>query len=358
MTRRQPRRSLIGFAVLSLTAAISVAGVMSVSAQQGGPASSADPRVTAALQRGEASLRIRQYDAALDAFTTANGLSNKTSAVALFGMGRAFQGLEAWKSAADACTEALKYVGDDKALEAKLHNQRGLAYNQLAQKPTDKALRDAEAEFRSVLVLTDTIPVAWYNLGIALLRQNRDPEGVVALQAFVESGVKSADVDTAKAMIENPRRARETFAPEFGIASMEGEYVSLKELRGKVVLLDFWGTWCGPCVAATPMLVNIAKAFAKDTRFKMVGISSDTSQDAGKLRDFILAKKMTWTEIHDPTKQKVIRLYDVSSYPTYIVVDGEGVVRQRISGFSPSKTPSDLVDAISSALKALPKEPK
>jgi thiol-disulfide isomerase/thioredoxin len=354
MTRRQPWLTFTGFAVLPLAAAICVVGAVRVAARQGAP--TADPRVTAALQRGEAALRVKQYEAALDAFTTANGLTNKTSAVALFGMGRAFHGLNAWKSEADACTDALKYVGEDKALEAKIHNQRGLAYIQLGEKPTDKAFRDAEAEFRSVLVLTDTIPVAWFNLGIALLKQSHDPEGIVALQAFVESGVKSPDVDTAKSMIENPRRARESFAPEFGMASLEGEYVSLKELQGKVVLLDFWGTWCPPCVAATPMLVNISKSRAKDPRFRMIGISSDSPADAGKLRDFILANRMTWPEIHDLPPQKIIRLYDVKSFPTYIVIDGEGIVRLRVSGYNSARTPGDLVDAISNALKALPKE--
>jgi peroxiredoxin len=334
MTRRQPRRSLIGFAVLSLTAAISVAGVMSVSAQQGGPASSADPRVTAALQRGEASLRIRQYDAALDAFTTANGLSNKTSAVALFGMGRAFQGLEAWKSAADACTEALKYVGDDKALEAKLHNQRGLAYNQLAQKPTDKALRDAEAEFRSVLVLTDTIPVAWFNLGIALLKQNRDPEGVVALQAFVESGVKSADVETAKAMIENPRRARETFAPEFGIASMEGEYVSLKELRGKVVLLDFWATWCGPCRIELPSVQKLHREF-KSRGLVVLGVNQ--GEGPAQVRPFLKKYGYDFGVLLDP-QQQVGERYQVSGIPALFIIDKTGTIRTHFVGVRDENT--------------------
>lgn len=350
------RMNLTAVAAVALALGLAPGGGARVAARQS-PAPAVDPQITAALQRGEAALRVKQYEAALDAFTTANTLQSKTSAAALFGMSRAFHGLNAWKSAADACTDALKYVGADKALESQLHNQRGLAYVQLAQKPTDKALRDAEAEFRAVLVLSDAIPLAWYNLGVTLLKQNRDPEGKAALQAFVDSGVKTPDAESAKRMIENPRRAREPFAPDFAIASVDGEYISLKALQGKVVLLDFWGTWCGPCVAATPMLVEISKARARDPRFTMIGISSDSAADAGKLRDFVLANKMTWPEIHD-TGRRVISLYQVHDYPTYIVVDADGVERVRLQGYSSSQTRGELDDAITKALKAIPKDPK
>jgi thiol-disulfide isomerase/thioredoxin len=313
------------------------------------------PEVMAALQQGEALLASRKYDEALGAFTQANKLQDKTSAPALFGMARAYHALNAWKSAADACAEGLKYVGGDKRLECLLHNQRGLSFLQLAQKPTDKAFRDAETEFRTILTATETLPTVWFNLGVTLLRQNRDPEGIEALKVFLDSGLKTPDIETAKRMIDEPRRARENFAPEFAIASMEGEYINLKEMREKVVLLDFWGTWCGPCVAATPMVQGLAKTFSKDPRFTMISISSDSPQDTAKLKDFIAANKMTCPEIHD-TARKVINQYQVNSYPTYVVIDGEGIVRTRLSGYSASTTQNDLGRAIADALKALSKK--
>jgi peroxiredoxin len=341
---------LRAIAVVVGLAAFAVSSADRTLARQSAPPPS--PEVTALLQQGETALARRQYEPALGAFTQANKLQNKTSALAMYGMARAFQGMEAYKSAVDACAEALKYVGTDKKLETLLHNQRGLAFIKMAQKPTDKAFRDAEAEFRGVLVATEAMPVAWFNLGVVLLKQNRDAEGVQALQTFLDTGVKSVDTETAKYMIEEPRRARENFAPEFSATSLDGEYISLKELRGKVVLLDFWGTWCPPCVAASPMVVNMAKQFSKDPNFTIIGISSDSRADAGKLKDFIAEKKMTWPEIHDITG-KVIPLYDVHNYPTYIVIDGEGIIREWLKGYDPTETRAKLDRAITNALKDL-----
>jgi len=343
---------LRAIAVVVGLAAFAVSSADRTSARQAPPPPS--PEVTALQQQGETALARRQYEPALGAFTQANKLQNKTSALALYGMARAYQGLEAYKSAIDACAEGLKYVGPDRKLETLLHNQRGLAFVKMAQKPTDKALRDAEAEFRGVLVATETMPVTWFNLGVVLLKQGRDPEGIQALQTFIDTGVKTVDTETAKFMITAPRRARENFAPEFGATSLEGEYISLKELRGKVVLLDFWGTWCPPCIAATPMVVGLAKQFSKDPNFTIVGVSSDSAADAGKLRDFIAEKRMTWPEIHDTTG-KIIPLYEVHNYPTYIVIDGEGIIREWVKGYDPSSTRALLDRAISNALKALKK---
>jgi peroxiredoxin len=338
---------------LALAVAAAVPGAGSISARQSSPAAG-DAAFTQALQKGEVALKARQFEPALDAFKQANALKNKSSAVALFGVARAYHGLKAYKSEADACGEALKYAGEDTRLAAQLHHQRGQAFVLLAERPTDKALKDAEAEFTAVLKLTDTMPMAAYNLGVVLMKQNRDQEGAAALKAYIDTGARTPEVDLAKMMIVEPRRAREAFAPEFGAASIDGEYVTLKELQGKVVLLDFWGTWCPPCVAATPALVEISREFAK-APFTIVGISSDKPADAGVLKDFVAQHKMTWPEIHD-TARKIIPLYDVTTYPTYVVIDAEGIIRDRVQGLSDG-TKGELQTSIRKWLKAIPKAP-
>jgi thiol-disulfide isomerase/thioredoxin len=312
-----------------------------------------DPKFTQALQRGEAAMRVRQFEAALDAFKQANAIGKKTSAVALLGMSRAYHELAAFKTEADTCAEALKYVGDNLALATTVHLQRGNAFVALAQKPTDKALRDAEAEFRGVLISADPAPIAWYNLGVVLLKQNRDPEGTLALQTYIDGSGRPAEVALAKKMIENPRRARELFAPDFSISTMDGEYISLADYQGRVVLLDFWGTWCAPCLAATPSLVDIAKDLAKKP-FAMIGISSDKPADAEKLRDYVSQKKMAWAHVHDLSR-RIIAPYDVRSYPTYVVIDAEGIVRDRFQGWSGSMA-GNLRSSIGKWLSAIPKE--
>jgi thiol-disulfide isomerase/thioredoxin len=309
----------------------------------------ADPRVSDALDKGEAAIKIKKWEEALDSFKQAHTLANKTSSVALFGMARAYHGLGAYKNEAESCQEALKFVGPNAALEATLRNQRGMALFSLAEKNTDKVLKDAETEFRAALALPGAAAITKYNLGVTLLRQERDPEGLELLQAYVDSGVKTADVDTAKRMIENPRRARENFAPDYSLTTRAGEFLSSKDLVGKTVLLDFWGTWCGPCRAATPELVKLYKKVAGE-QFVMVGISSDAPADKQTWTDYIDKNKMEWPQNLDTTRA-VHKAFLVSKFPTYIVINAEGIVKLRLEGLG-STTVQQLESEIKKSLKA------
>jgi len=126
-------------------------------------------------------------------------------------------------------------------LESMVRNQRGLAIVASVSKPGDRKLEEAVAEFRKVLALTDQDPVVSYNLGTTLLKLNQDAEGVHELQVFVARAGRTPEADAARRMIDDPRRARENFAPDFSVTTSDGEYVTLADLKGKVVLLDFWG---------------------------------------------------------------------------------------------------------------------
>ena len=326
----------------------------------------ADPKFTAAMQKGDAALKTRRYQEALDAYKEASNAAGKKSARALLGVARAYHGLAAFKSEADTCADALKLAlaAGDQALESTIHNQRGLALLDLARATDKPALvKDAETSFRAALALPNPPPINWFNLGVALMRQGRDDEGVKALETFVAQPPAAlgptgkALLEDARKMIENPNRARVTYAPDFAFADMSGEYISSKELAGKTILLDFWGTWCGPCVVATPTLVNLNRSFSKPpskdvpAAFIMLGISSDKKEDEQKLRDYVAKNNMNWPQLHDLTRQ-VHRLFEVNVFPTYIVVDFEGIIRDRMEGWNVSTSPQRLDGVIRKAMRA------
>lgn len=319
-----PRRTLASFCVFAACVHFSAAPDARVSVLQ-----AADTEYETELRAGDSALQRRQFEDALKAYKRASALKKKADAAAHYGMARAYQGLGAFKNVIDSCTEALKFLGEDDELRASVLNVRGLAEFSLGQAGDQKRLKDAEADFRAVLALTDTQPIVRFNLGVSLLRQGRDPEGIKELEAYVAAGGRAPEVERAKKMIENPRRARENYAPDFSFTTLTGEYVALDELQGTVVVLDFWATWCTPCRAATGSLKRLNKNHAGQ-RFVMLGISAD--RDANEWRAYIDREAMIWPQYHD-TQRRIARLFGVEGYPTYIIIDHEGIVRGTKTGW-------------------------
>lgn len=333
---------------------LAIAGLALVRAQQpvAPPQSPApDPGSPAglALQRGEIALAAHQFMPALEQFKNAKQLEVRPSPLALYGMARAYHGLKAYKDEIDACTEALKYTQGDDRFASMLHNQIGTALTAQAGKSADK-LKAGEAEFRAAIALPRAQPIGWYNLGVNLLKQNRDEEGTQALERYLENRpTEMAEPDLARGMIENPRRAREPLAPNFTLTNDSGETLSLKDLEGKTVLMDFWGTWCGPCRAATPALVRLNKQFAGQP-FALVGVSSDSLRDRQVWQKYVEVNKMPWFQYLD-LDRRMHRLFGVTAFPSYIILGADGMIRERIEGYGVG-TAGDLESKIKKSLKA------
>src|SRR5262249_49374024 len=125
-----------------------------------------------------------------------------------------------------------------------------------------------------------------------------------------------------------------------------GKTISLKSLRGKVVLLDFWATWCGPCLKALPELKAIRKKFA--TRpFELISLSVD--RDKKKLEDFVKDNDMTWPQYFDEGGHVSHEAFGVVTFPSYLILDGEGIVTYVRRGYSPT-TARFLMEEIQKAL--------
>jgi thiol-disulfide isomerase/thioredoxin len=108
--------------------------------------------------------------------------------------------------------------------------------------------------------------------------------------------------------------------------TVAGDPINLADLKGKVVLVDFWATWCGPCLAEIP---NMKKLYEKyhDQGFEIVGVSLD--QDREALEEFLAAKKLPWTIVHDPENEgqhPAATYYGVFGIPTMILVGRDGKV--------------------------------
>jgi thiol-disulfide isomerase/thioredoxin len=112
-------------------------------------------------------------------------------------------------------------------------------------------------------------------------------------------------------------------APETQLETLDGDHIWVSQLRGKVVVLDFWATWCGPCVAALPSLKRLAQAHGdqRDRSFALISISGDSN--GAKLREFVTNHELGWTQCWDGNSDAQ-RAYGVRSLPTYFVIDAAG----------------------------------
>jgi peroxiredoxin len=303
------------------------------------------------FMKGRDLYRRGKYEDALRSFKRANELRDKKSAECYSWMSETYMALEAYKNAIECADKVIEFANGDRQLIMKAYNNKGLSLQELAERKDQKKLQAAEAIFRQGLAMEGAPPVMRYNLGVALLEMNRDEEGIAELKTYVKEQPNGAYLENARQMIKDPRRAREKFAPDFSFTSSEGEHIALEDLRGKVVLIDFWGTWCPPCVESVPELRNLYKRYSKEGNFVIIGISSD--DDEQEWREFTVKNKMVWPQYRDKD-HRILSAFGIRAFPTYVLIDHEGIVRYSSIGLSWARS-ANLNDAINKQVKIVAK---
>ena len=127
-------------------------------------------------------------------------------------------------------------------------------------------------------------------------------------------------------------------APDFTLKSLTGERISLKDFTGDIILVDFWATWCGPCVMTIPELVNLQDKY-RDSGVVILGVSVDdpAKTDDAQLQRFTEKYKMNYHILRDD--KDVMRMYlgDGAPIPTMCIVNREGKIVDTIIGVSPGE---------------------
>ena len=229
----------------------------------------------------------------------------------------------------DLTTQAseLQSIANDKDAPENIRADAGLVLLQIASLQFDKERTEASARSLSTAIgkFLETHPDDARAPALKLTEAQ-------ALEAFDPARARALYEETAKNSEQEISEAAKTGLDmrdmrgkplELSFTAVDGRKVDLAYLRGKVVLMDFWATWCPPCVEEVPSVVATYEKF-KDKGFEIVGISLD--KDKGALEAFTKKHNMTWPQFFDGQgwDNEMAKRFKIQSVPTMWLLDREG----------------------------------
>jgi thiol-disulfide isomerase/thioredoxin len=296
-------------------------------------------------EQGQQALKTGKYKDAIELLKKANGLQANSCGECYLLMAVAYYKSGKLNESLENCDRAVA-VASDNRMRATAHSLKGNALFAAAGKD-GKKMSAPEAEFRSAIQLNPKAPLFHLSLAKTLFWESKDDEAKQELQACLELNADEKMASEARFLLADPRRGREDFAPEFEISTLQGQQVSLKQLAGRIVVMDFWATWCSPCRASVPELKELTKKYPVE-KLTLISVSAD--KDDGAWREFVAKKKMDWAQYRD-ADHKVLDAFGIHSFPTYLVIDGDGAIKERLTGMNPQET---IVHRLKTTLSQMP----
>jgi thiol-disulfide isomerase/thioredoxin len=241
--------------------------------------------------------------------------------------------LAAWTEAQQTAREMLPFAVSP-ADQAEAHYRVAIA---LQREGLDtgrlKSFAESCDEFKAALAANPDFVQAHFALGLSLAHVRRDDEARSQFRALLsDGGTDELLRRRAQRYLANIDLARAPLAPPFSLVALDGQQVSLDTLSGKVVLVDFWATWCAPCLQALPYLRDIARKF-RDQPVVVLSISLDS--DEARWKAFVVSHNMPWLQYRDGGFDgPVSRQFCVHAIPAAFTIDAEGILEGERAGDS------------------------
>jgi peroxiredoxin len=225
-----------------------------------------------------------------------------------------------------------------KMMKFQVDNQEKMAAAQQAQdtvsinllmKDYNKFQDDMNEQSKKFITKNPDAFVSGLLLENFLMRNYLTPEEVKGYFAKLDkSVVESKSGKNIKKMLDSMTSVNiGSVAPDFSAPSPDGKMISLKESMGKVTLIDFWASWCGPCRQENPNVVALYNEF-HDKGLNIIGVSLDKEGDAQKWKDAIAKDGLTWNHISNLKhwKEPIAEQYNVKSIPATFLLDASGKI--------------------------------
>lgn len=330
-----PRTHIVLFLLVAATASprltAQTASSVAPSAKTTVPQGPVDPRAIKSYQEGLDLERKQQLAFAMDSYRKADKQDGNRCAACARKIVTIASETGDYKSADAAALELITLAATPEE-QAEAHKTRSrLLLSMGTVKKKQECFADGEKESDAALALKPGDTSALYLKGMCLAHEEQDDAARKVFQ-LLETKLRPGSLDYGRVTryAERPELARARMAPAFRVTTMEGKQLSLDELKNKVVLVDFWATWCGPCKEALPTLQKLAKKFDGQP---LVVISVSLDDNEAKWKDFVAKNNMTWPQYRDGGWNGAIsKMFDVKAIPHTFTIDADGVLQDERIG--------------------------
>ena len=239
--------------------------------------------------------------------------------------------LREWKAGESAAEEMVIQTQGQKETALAHYDFGMLLLDEGMDRHKDDLFTRAHDEFAKAVTAVPNFPAAVFQDGRALAYLHQDEQAKAQFQHYVElKPGEGPDRQRVQLYIDQPELARALMAPPFAVTTLDGKHISLDDLQGKVVLIDFWATWCAPCREALPHVRDIAKKFDGQP-LVVLSVSLDT--DESKWKEFVAKNEMTWPQYFDHGfTGSIATSFNVKAIPHTFTIDADGILQDEHIG--------------------------
>ena len=278
-------------------------------------------------------LNQRRQQSALDSFKKADKQDGGHCTACQKQMIKYGLDLGDWKTAELGAEELIASAKDERETALAHYDLAIVLMNEGLQKHKDEYFTRTHEECQKAMSASLMFPDAILLDGKALAQLHQDDAAKERFKEYLK--LKPGDDPSHQRVaryISRPELARARMAPPFAVTTTDGKVIAMDDLQGKVVLLDFWATWCEPCREAMPHIRNVAKKFQGQP---LVVLSVSLDNDEQKWKAFIAKNEMTWPQYRDGGFMgPVAKMFGVTAIPHTFTIDADGVLQEEHVGDS------------------------